>query len=179
MLYIFYANDITSKMTAGSPGHPVRNFEDVVDNEYKVIVVGWQSLALGNLRRSKNGSAKHTIYKLHLEDGYRKSLAWDNATQNGNFEEARGIKVPSWYNWTQENVLEAAKQIIRDKKTLWYTTIRGVPDSVKDEGNMIGLKMDDVSRSYSGLLLRQDSEYLPMFRHYCLLYTSPSPRDRG
>lgn len=175
LLYIYYANDITAKMTAGSPGHPVRNFEDVIDNGYKVIVVGWESNALYKLKDSKSGSAKHNVYKLYLEDGYEKSAAWENATRNGNVKEASGIKKPSWYDWTLENVLEAAKQIIRDKKTLWYTTRSGVPESVKDdgrgggdEGRVIELKMDDASRNYRGVMLRQDSEYLPMFRHYAL-----------
>ena len=40
VMFMYYANDITAKMTAGSPPHRVRTFQDVLDYGYKVIVAG-------------------------------------------------------------------------------------------------------------------------------------------
>ena len=51
IVWIYYSNDITSKMTAGSPPIPVRTFDDILDQGYKVIVIGRYHLNL--LRDSK------------------------------------------------------------------------------------------------------------------------------
>ena len=55
LAWVYYSNDITSKMTAGSPPIPVRSFDDVLDQGYKVIVIG--ELHFNILKNSKNGTA--------------------------------------------------------------------------------------------------------------------------
>ena len=72
LVFVYYANDITAKMTAGSPPHPVRNFQDVLDRGYEVIVVG--SLEISLLKNSKEGSAKHSVFKLYYEEDWETIL---------------------------------------------------------------------------------------------------------
>ena len=60
-----YCNDITSKMTAGPSPLNIRTFDDVLDQGYEVIVAWSYHYLL--LQRSKNGTAKHAIYKRYFE----------------------------------------------------------------------------------------------------------------
>merc|ERR1711884_591513 len=65
IVWIYYSNDITSKMTAGSPPLPVRTFDDVLDQGYKVIAIDnyhW------DFKNSKEGTAKHSVFKLFFEE---------------------------------------------------------------------------------------------------------------
>ena len=61
LLFMFYSADLTTEMTTGQGLHPVRNFEDVINGDYKVIVME----ATGQFEEMKNslpGTAKHTYY---------------------------------------------------------------------------------------------------------------------
>ena len=168
VMFIYYTNDITAKMTAGSPSHAIRNFEDVVDGGYKVIALGWQSAAFNLLKQSKIGTAKNTVYKRFFEEDFAKIEAWNNATLAGKPEEAKQIMLPSWHQRTRESMRWATDQIMGDKKTLWYT-FSGTPQNLLDNsGRVTELRMDDTTKRNFGPMLRHDSEYLPLFRHYAL-----------
>ena len=167
LVFVYYTNDITAKMTAGSTSTHVRNFEDVLDGGYKVIVVDGVSRALGLLHKSKENTAKHSVYKLYIEEDHKKILEYKHAIKNGRFEEAEKIELPNWHAATQENYDWAEKQITMDKKTLWYCT-KGCASDAISKGKIIALPMDDATKSYSGLLVTQDSEFIPVIRHYVL-----------
>ena len=168
VMFIYYSNDITAKMTAGSPPHPVRNFEDVLDKGYRVIVLDWRSTSLGLLKQSKVGTAKNTVYKRSLEEDLTKIFAWRNATLQGNLEVAERIELPVWHLRTTESERWAIETVIRDKKTLWYTFSGTTSSLHENSGKLVELRMDDTNKRDYGPMLRQDSEYLPLFRHYAL-----------
>ena len=90
---------------------------------------------------------------------------WYIAKQNDNLEEMRRIVLPSWYNYINENFVWATKQIIDDRKTLWYSKRDMVAEEI-EQGNVIDLQMDDMSYTYGGFLLRKDSEYVSVISHY-------------
>ena len=163
LFFIYYSNDITAKMTAGSPTHPVWNFQDVLDHEYKIIVVGMVELYL--LREARNDSAKHSVYKLYFEEDDKKIWDYEVANENNDVEEMRRIVLPSWFNHTKENFEWAANQVIADRKTLWYCQRDCAPEEI-EQGNVIDLRMDDMSYTYGGFMLRKDSEYLSVISHY-------------
>ena len=57
MFFIFYTSDITAEMTSDSSEIPVRNFEDVIYHDYRVIV---HSAFYGGLLEDAGlGTAKH------------------------------------------------------------------------------------------------------------------------
>ena len=59
--FMMYGADLTTRMTAGSGLHPVKNFNDVIKCDYKVIV----KEATGQFEELKNaipGTPKHTVY---------------------------------------------------------------------------------------------------------------------
>ena len=65
MMFAFYTTDITAKMTSGPPGIPIRTFEDVVYQNYKVVTFADYYKDL--LKNSNPGSAKHEAYNHHLQ----------------------------------------------------------------------------------------------------------------
>ena len=189
VFFIYYSNDITAKMTAGSPPHPVRNFQDVLDFGYKIILVG--NLDLYLLHDAKNGSAKRIVYKTYFEDDHERILDWEYAMNEGNYSLANKIDLPTWYNFTSQNLDWAANQVIHDSKTLWYCQRDCATEKI-EEGTVIDLRMDDTTYTYGGFLLRKDSEYLSLISHYVkkgfetgiyhrihLTYTSRSPIKIG
>ena len=61
LLFMYYSADLTTEMTTGPGLHPVRNFDDVIKGNYKVIV----KEATGQSEEMKNaipGTAKHKYY---------------------------------------------------------------------------------------------------------------------
>ena len=168
LVFIYYSNDITAKMTAGSPPIPVRTFDDVLERGYKVIVVGQHHPTL--LRESKTGTAKHSVYKLFFEedlgiiDKYFDAM---NQKTHEQFMEEGGEALPEWYDWTQENFVSAVTQIINDPKTLWYCGNNCFPQAIM-EGKVVALDMDDTLKTWGGFYLRPNSEYLSVFNHYLL-----------
>ena len=163
LFFIYYANDITAKMTAGSPPHPVQNFQDVLDRGYEVIVVG--SLEISLLKNSKEGSAKHSVFKLYYEEDWETILDFVRASQSNNTEEANRIVLPFWYKFTKDIFDWAAKQIMDDRKTLWYSSKDFAAEEI-EQGNVIELQMDDMTYVYGGFLLRKNSEYVSVINHY-------------
>ena len=164
MLFIYYANDITAKMTAGSPPIPVRTFQDVLDRDYEVISVGTYYFTI--LKNSKNGTAKHSVYKKYFEKDEEKIKQFrEQGTKNETKEISYdGIK---WWDWTQENREWALEQIINNPKTLFYC-YSGCLGKTMHEGRAVALKMDDAHSTFGGFWLRRDSEYLSVFNHYFL-----------
>ena len=165
LVFIYYSNDITAKMTAGSASHPVRNFQDVIDGEYKVIVIDGNGRALGLLKDSKENTAKHSVFKLYFEEDYKNFRKWDEARDEGKFDDAEGIKLANWIAASDENYDWAEKQIMTDKKTLWYCTKECAFESING-GKVIALPMDDATNDYTGFLTSARSEYIPVIRHY-------------
>ena len=163
LVFVYYSNDITAKMTAGSPPIPVRTFEDVLDRDYKVILVGTYSYDL--LAKAKVGSAKHSVFKLYFEKYDEKVRAYENALEMKTKEQLSDeIK---WYDWTQHNIDRAYETIIADQKTLFYCHSSCHSDAV-EKGQVIALKMDDTHYTLGGYWLREDSEYLSVFNYYLL-----------
>ena len=70
MVYIYYTTDVTAEMTSGVPEVPVRTFEDVLEHGYNVIVSSGYNEYL--LSQAKEGTAKHRVYKMHIEKGERR-----------------------------------------------------------------------------------------------------------
>ena len=174
VLFVYYANELTAKLTAGMPPHPVRNFEDVLDRGYKVIALGKPDQAMQLLGNSKEGTAKHTVYKLYFEKGDEQTKSYKNAINKGAVAEAEKIGLPWWqkgsvldpYDQRQLDSHYKAEEIIKsDKNTLYYTS---ASSGVDGNSGTIDLRMDDSSKQYFGLLFHRDSEYLPVLRHYAL-----------
>ena len=170
LVFTYYSNDITAKMTAGSPPIPVRTFDDVLEHGYKVIVIGTHQLRI--LAESNNGTAKHSVYKLFFEEEnenikkYRKAIYDDKKTRKQFIEEG-GQELPEWHDWTMENLGSAIKQIMRDQKTLFYCAESCDKTKFKT-GEVVALKMDDTTITWGGFWLRPDSEYLSLFNHHLL-----------
>ena len=67
LLFMVYSADLTTEMTTGPGLHPVRNFDDVIKGNYKVIV----KEATGQSEEMKNaipGTAKHKFYHNQMKD---------------------------------------------------------------------------------------------------------------
>ena len=150
-------------MTAGSSPHPVRSFQDVLDHGYKVIVVG--NLELDLLKYSKNNSAKYSVFKLYFEEDDKTISDWNRAKDTDNIEEANRIVLPIWYKFTKEIFDWATKQIMDERKTLWYSGKDFAAEEI-EKGNVIELQMDDTTYVYGGFMSRKDSEYVSVIDHY-------------
>ena len=66
LMFIWYSCDITAEMTSGSPDIPIRNFDDVLDQGYKVFAK-YESAAEKILAESQPGSAKHEVNEKYSE----------------------------------------------------------------------------------------------------------------
>ena len=123
------------------------------------------------LAGSKNGTAKHSVYKKFFEDEYKIIQQYEEALKNSNSKaneiERAGENVPQWYAWTQENLNQAAEKIINDPKTLFYCASTCLDTEIA-EGKVVALKMDDTQYMLGGFGLQPDSEYLSMFNHFLL-----------
>ena len=61
LLFMMYTADLTTEMTTGPGLHPVRNFDDAIKGEYKVIVKEATGQS-GEMKNAIPGSAKHKVY---------------------------------------------------------------------------------------------------------------------
>ena len=139
LFFVFYAGDITAKMTSGPPEIPIRTFEDVVYYNYEVVTKSSYFERL--LSTFKPGSAKREVYDNHFE--MKKDL--DEVV-------SEMINIPKTLyfgmighlrkNWKKYHSAETHKAI--------------------------ELKMDDAVFSNSGLGLQKDSEFSPLFNHFIL-----------
>ena len=174
LVFIYYANDITAKMTSGPPPIPVRIFEDVLEHGYKVTVVSTFHLVL---LKSKNGTAKHVVFQQFLVEDYKRILEYERAYRDDKisveqFIEEGGKDLPKYYKAkTQlektEVHGEVEEQMINDPKTLLYCSATCLPQPI-NEGKVVPLKMDDPSIIRVGFGLRPESEYSSVFNHYLL-----------
>ena len=147
IMFAYYTNDITSKMTAGPPSIPVKTFEDVIHYGYKVIpyMLYYEKM----LRDAKPGTAKNIVY-----NSYLRTIDTTNKTQ-------------------RELAVYIFKEAISDSKTLIYMPSAVLAETdyapfkeLADQ--MVALKMDDAQFSTGTVGLQKDSEFLQIFNHYFL-----------
>ena len=147
LMFIYYGNEITSKMTAGSPRHPVRTFDDVLAHGYRVIIAGGFNLKL--LKNSPIASSKHMVYKLYFE----------------NDDPLEGKENDNWRAWYENGIDWAKNEIRKDPKTLFYCA----DSCVKYKNDtIVALKMHDSTYTMGGFGMQNNSEYLDMFNYYLL-----------
>ena len=149
LLFIYYANDITAKMTAGSPPISLNSFGDVLNGGYEVIFL----------------KSTHGVYLLGSLEA---ALDQRAITQKAN-------EIPNWYKAPAKYISQmepgdwAIEKITSDPKSLLYC-----PDNSCDEngdvrkGRVVAFKMEDAQYSSYVLFLRTESEYLSLFNHYLL-----------
>ena len=173
VVFVYYCNDITSKMTAGPPPINVHSFDDALDQGYEVIVVGKYHWRL--LKNSENGTSKNAVYKRYFEEYENDILEYILWTHGRTAEEIRaGVKygkidkVPKWFfDNTEQNLDLAAERIINDKKVLWFCH-SSVQNWNNSQGKVFSLKMEDSITTYAGFALQKDSEFMAIFNHYLL-----------
>ena len=171
LVFVYFSNDITSKMTAGPPPIHVHTFDDALDKGYEVIVTGlyhWQLL-----QSSKNRTAMHAIYEKYIKQYENDILDYNRWKSVRTQEEIEaGVEydkidnVPKWFLWTDQSLNWAAETIINNKKVLWFSH-ESDPNYDKT-WNIVSLKMDDSHYTYVGFGLQEDSEFMTIFNHYLL-----------
>ena len=150
LMFIYYGNDITAKMTAGAPPHPVRTFDDVIALDYKVIVVGFYHLNL--LKNSPLGSGKRLVYEKY----FKENDPWD------------GKENELFRPWSGPN-LDWAKDVIKeDLKILFYCADSCVDLDTTPDDRILSLKMHDTFHTLGGYALQNNSEYIDIYNHYLL-----------
>ena len=140
LLYTFFTTDITAQMTSGPPDLPIRNFEDVLTYEYKVIAFSPYPESI--LRSSKTGSAKLEVYENHFEMKKDKEEAITTIIND------KDLKTLI-YSPVSTLVPTNSKQ-------------KELTDQTFD------LKMDDSLFGISTLALQKHSEFLQIFNYYIL-----------
>ena len=138
VMFVYYNTNITAEMTSGPAPIPVRSFEDVIYHDYSVIVAS--PFYKNLLATAQPGSAKHNIYKTYIEK-----------------EEFMSVD-------------SAFKKVSSEEKVLLYYGLSSVvsKNARPYQGQLIALKMNDMSYSLASLALQKDSEFLPTFNHYIL-----------
>ena len=144
LMMIYYANDITAKMTAGPGEHPVKNFEDVLHHGYSVVVgSGYYSLILGS---SPKGSAKLKVYEMYLEP-IKEEISAGTANLGKGLEEITTDSKVLLYGGTSLSQYEVAKPYVQRIQML---------------------NTDDNYLALASFILHKDSEFLPVFNHYII-----------
>ncbi len=143
LIFTYYTCDLTARMTSGPPKSTVRSFQDVLDNDYHVIVMG----ATSNeelLANSDEGSAMHSVY-------YNRMRGTESAFVNTT---AVGLK-----------------RILTEEKTLYYSlsfTVLGLSDfealdiaeRVKSYNGWAFKKGSELTSFFNYHLLRMDENGL-------------------
>ena len=156
-------------MTAGAGEIPIKNFEDVIHNGYKVVTNSGFYRDL--LASAGSGSAKNQVYKEHLEN---KEL-WKNSKdptagyrQYDFLRKISGVWTPQsgCTQWCKDNL-----ETPIPSKTLLYATSNFMnPSSSREYNQIIGplfaLNMNDEVKLPAAHALQKDSEFLPIFNHY-------------
>ena len=172
LVFVCYSNDITSEMTAGPPPLNVHTFDDVLDQGFEVIVVGYEYWS--SFQESKSGTSQHAIYKQYFQKYEGDILAYFRFVDSQTAEEIEaGVeydkinKVPHWFFETEKNLNWAAERIMNEENTLWYHD-----ETAKNwnahKGKVISLKMEAAHYTYLGFALQRDSEFMAVFNHYLL-----------
>ena len=155
-------------MTAGSGEIPIKNFEDVIHHDYRVVTHG--PFYRGLLQSAGAGSAKHQVYKMHLEN----EKLWKNSkSPSGTYmydflRRISGVWTgrSGCEEWCRTNL-----ETPTPSKTLLYTSSNYVRSSGNQKYDEIieplfALKMNDDVKLSGGHALQKDSEFLPIFNHY-------------
>ena len=140
-MFVCYTTNITADMTSGPPEIPIRNFEDVISNGYKVFSTS--SYISSFLADAPPGSAKYKVHKMHFEQ-----LPWGTKTASKLISEPKTL----WYTVTTNSLPQQDDD--------WNEK------SAYDELTL--LKTDDESHAYAALALQKDSEFLDLFNYYIL-----------
>ena len=145
VFFVYLCMDITAEMTSGPSEIPIRNFEDVLNYDYRVITIYGPRGYYGNaLRKSKPDSAKYKVYKAYIET----------------------LPVMDDY--------QALAEVISDRKTLLYSTLELTVSSPAGKeikrkgGKLIGLNLDDPHYGIGTIALLKGSEFLSLFNFYIL-----------
>ena len=139
LIFVFYTTDITAKMTAGPPTHPVKNFEDVLYHGYSVIALAAYHRRM--LSEAPTDSAKHRVYKKYIENT-NDYLAQD---------------LPKKY-----------EMVTTEGKTLIYGPHNALLTKEASPYDLEVLDLDDaaMTKTYTTLALHKDSEFLQLFNYY-------------
>ena len=142
-----YVGEFTAEITSVRPGIPIKNFEDVLHHDYKVVanLDFYRNL----LATAGSGSAKHQVYKKHLEN----AELWKN---------------------TKDEAGRYQYDFLRDlpdhPRTLLYAPSNylneGSPRYNKLTQDLFALEMDDEVKLVGGHAMQKNSEFLPIFNHY-------------
>ena len=141
LMFTYYTTDITAKMTSVTPEIPIRTFEDVMDQGYKVIVsTAFYKIILAE---SEQERAKYKVYKKYIENERVRDK------ENEALKEVISGEKTLWYS----------------------TYLEMVPDSPKRKlllDQVVALKMDDSLFGLTSFGLQNNSEFLEIFNHFIL-----------
>ena len=140
IMFIFYTGDITAGMTAGPGEFPIRTFEDVVHQDYKVVT--WSPYYANFLASSEPGSAKFEVHsnRFEMKNDPKEALiaVIEDPDSKTLFMGTQNILIPA--NPSEKKILD----------------------------RVFALKMDDSIYASTTLTLQKDSEFLQIFNHYIL-----------
>ena len=144
IMFIFYTGDITAGMTAGPGEFPIRTFEDVVHQDYKVVT--WSPYYANFLASSEPGSAKFEVHNNHFE------------MKKDEHEAINAVIIDP----ESKTLLYASPSVLKPSTPpIW-------PSEKRLKNMAFALKMDDSVYSHGCIVLQKDSEFLRMFNHYIL-----------
>ena len=142
VLFVYFTSDIISEMTSGPREIPVRNFDDVLEQGYKVVV---GSEYYANLfAQGRLGSSVRKIYDTHVlsQEEFSDAYAFKKITKEPKTFAFMGL----------ENTYSSPEA----KKTLLTH-------------DFLRLKLDvKLSANCGGQALHKDSEFLSLFNHFTL-----------
>ena len=142
IFFVFYTGDITAKMTSGPPNIPIRTFDDVIANDYKVVT--WSGYYRSILASSKEGSAKLEVYKNRFE-----------LIPDALYAKKAVIEDPD------------LKTLLYGREIALIP--RGSDPRTRIQNDkLFALEMDDSIFAHGALALQKDSEFLQIFNHYIL-----------
>ena len=153
VMFVHYTNDITAKMTSGPPKIPVRSFDDVIQHDYKVIIMS--SYFKSILASAGKETAKYQVFKQYIEN--------------------KRIRDSS-----NEAAAEIASE---PKTLWYMNKLGTIPetDDIAIEGHfheIVPLTMDDSGYVIAGFGLQRESEFSKMFNHYLLKESEHGIRNR-
>ena len=158
LMFVYYANDITSEMTSGPPRIPVRSFDDVVNYGYKVITS--KNYERDLLSQSERGTSKYIVWSWMLQFNFDRG--YTDKTSNFVFYKEkkdfyRGVASDSkTLLWTSPNLPAHP----------WYKQ----PDWETKElfKSLTDLKISDGAETYDGLTLNKHSDFLQIMNYHIM-----------
>ena len=140
LLWIYYNCDITAEMTSGAPDIGVRNFEDVLTGNYKVVTTSGHLESI--LRNAKPGSAKHRVYQTN----YERTADWK----------------------TTMNEIVHNPKILYYQIALTLLPPAQSPEWKNVTDRAFALKMDDEIIRFNALGFQLNSEFIEISNYYIL-----------